>query len=373
MNEIKTNTETEAGAANRYQPALNLVAKSAPNRLGLDYVAEEKNLPYYASADDWHTSSKPIWDVHNHISDLDAAKLFFEVADVYGIERVWTMAQLEVVDEIKQAFGDRIQFIAIPNFAAGKEDPDAFAGDWLKRIEQFRERGSRIVKLWAAPRGRDLGGDALLLDSPIRREGIKLARSLDMMFMVHISDPDTWFATHYKDSEKYGTKAQQYEPLERLLDEYGDVPWIAAHMGGDPEDLEHLQRLLDAHKNLYLDTSATKWMVRELSKHPDQFLDFCKRNAGRVLFGSDIVATTSANTVSAEMTFDLVASRWWALRTLFETNYDGPSPIVDPDLHLVDPQVSPEATATLRGAKFDQQTLESVYHDAAKKLLSDWV
>ncbi|MEE9212201.1 MAG: hypothetical protein V3U29_06065, partial [Phycisphaeraceae bacterium] len=103
---------------------------------------------------------------------------------------------------------------------------------------------------------------------------------------------------------------------------------------------------------------------RDLSKHPAEFGDFCRRNSGRVLFGSDIVANPE------DMTFDLLASRYWALRTLFETDYDGPSPIVDPDLAMMDPSLPEDSTAHLRGAKMDNSTLQSVYHSATKQLLT---
>jgi predicted TIM-barrel fold metal-dependent hydrolase len=333
----------------------DVVPRNDANRLGLDYRAEAARLPYRG----------PIWDVHQHIHGLDAAALFFQVAAHFNIERVWTMTRLELVDELKTRYGDRLQFIAVPNYAM-KDEPGTFTTDWLRRIEAFRAKGARIVKLWAAPRGRDLG-DALLLDSPARREGIRLARSLGMMIMTHVADPDTWFATKYADSAKYGSKAQQYEPLERLLDEFGDVPWIAAHMAGDPEHLDHLQGLLDRHANLYLDTSATKWMVRELSRKPGELRDFALRNRGRLLFGSDIVAEDK------DMSYDLFASRYWALRTMFETDYDGMSPIVDPDLHMVDQRVPKDATAALRGAAIDEATLGVLYKGAARNLLSAWM
>jgi len=234
---------------------------------------------------------------------------------------------------------------------------------WLKDIEGFAERGCKLCKFWAAPRGIDFAGDAMKLDSPIRRKGMELAKSLGMSFMTHVADPNTWFATTYKDSKKYGTKLDQYTPLRRLLDENPDLPWIGAHMGGYPEDLDFLQKMLDAHPNYVLDTSATKWMVRELSKQADEFFDFCRRNPGRVLFGSDIVATAE------NKNYDLFASRYWALRTLMETTYDGPSPIVDPDLHMIDPSVPEDSTATLRGANMDDATLKSVYYDAPQAFM----
>jgi predicted TIM-barrel fold metal-dependent hydrolase len=328
-------------------PQTDQVPLHDANRLGLDYRHEARRLPH----------AGPIWDMHTHLGDEAGARAFFEVADTFGIERVWSMTQLEQVDAIREALGDRVHFIAVPNYIE-KEKPGTFTTDFLRRIEGFAEKGCRMVKFWAAPRGRDLD-HPLLLDTPSNREAMRLARSLGMAFMTHVGDPDTWFATVYKDASRYGTKAQQYEPLERLLDDFGDVPWIAAHLAGSPEDLDHVQRLLDRHANLYVDTSATKWMVRELSRHPQRFADFCRANPARVLFGSDIVAN------QGNVSFDLYASRYWALRTLFETDYRGPSPIVDPDLSLVDPTLPPGATAAMRGCLMDDDLLAQLYHGAA--------
>lgn len=321
------------------------------NRLGLDYASEAHKLP-------WHSA---ITDAHVHIHGLASAKLLLSVADMFGIDRLWVQAPLEDIDMLRAEFGNRLEFVAIPNYSARIKE-DTFTTDWLRRIEAFAEKGVRICKFWAAPRAIDLH-PALSLDNPIRRQGMKLAREAGMMFMTHVADPDTWFATQYRDSSRYGLKADHYRPLERLLEEYRDVPWLAAHMGGHPEDLNHLQHLLDAHPNLHLDTSAAKWMIRELSRRPDEFRAFCQRNPGRILFGTDIVASPEQHS------FNLYASRYWSLRTLMETTYRGPSPIVDPDLHAVDPAMPNDATAELRGAHLDPTTLYALYQTASRELL----
>ena len=105
--------------------------------------------------------------------------------------------------------------------------------------------------------------------------------------------------------------------------------------------------------------------MRELSKRPARFKAFCEANPGRVLFGTDIVANEHMDN---SIGFDLFASRFWALRTVMETTYDGPSPIVDPDLHKIDPSVSKYATAHLRGAALEPDTLRDVYYNAAAKV-----
>jgi amidohydrolase family protein len=323
------------------------------NRLGLDYRAEAKRFAY----------TGPIIDIHTHIGTPDAARLYFQIAELFGVTKTVSMTKLENIDAITSEFGDRIEFIAVPNYEAAHE-PGTFTTDWLVRMEKFREKGCRIIKFWAAPRGRDLHDEAFHMDSPVRKESIQLAYDLGYrIFMTHVGDPDTWFATKYTDPRKYGTKREQFEPLEDLLSEYHDVTWIGAHIGGSPEDLDFVQGMLDRHPNYVLDTSAAKWQVRELSKHPDRFRAFCERNLGRVLFGTDIVAN------GKNLDFDLYASRYWALRTLIETNYDGQSPIVDPDLNMVDPSLDEKSTANLRGAGIDGETLKAVYHDAAARIL----
>jgi predicted TIM-barrel fold metal-dependent hydrolase len=327
------------------------------NMLGLDYRAEAARLPW----------RRPVWDVHTHLRNVEAARLFFEVADLFGVERVWTMTQLEEVDALRAAFPGRLDFIAVPNYYA-KDWAEAMGPDWLRRIEGFAAKGVRFCKFWAAPRGLDRD-ESMRLDHPRRLEAMRLARSFGMALMFHVGDPDTWFATVYRDSVRYGTKAQQYERFARVMDKVGEGPVWLAHMAGDPEHLDHAQRLLDTYPNLFIDTSAAKWMVRELSKHARPFRDFCGRNAGRVLFGTDIVADPDT------MDFDLFASRYWALRALMETDYDGPSPIVDPDLSQLDASKPPanddrQATAILRGAAMESATLQYLYVTAAKSRLT---
>ena len=142
---------------------------------------------------------------------------------------------------------------------------------YVDRIPEYYDAGARIAKFWVAPRSidyaREMGDpDMMRLNSPSKIAAMEAASELGMYFMVHIADPDTWFQTKYADASVYGSKRDQYEPLEELLDRFNQ-PWIAAHMGGWPEDLEFLSGLLERHDNLYLDTSAVKWQVRELSKH----------------------------------------------------------------------------------------------------------
>ncbi|RIL01800.1 MAG: hypothetical protein DCC75_13500 [Proteobacteria bacterium] len=348
--------------------------KNSSNRLSLNYEQE---------ASKFLKLSRPIVDLHSHINGEKAARVYKRAARAYGVGLTYSMTQLEQAAEVRAALGDSIRFIAIPDFNSG--DPLRGHGkEYIPRIKQYYELGARIAKFWSAPRLFDSSPDQfrdhpLRLDSPLRLEAMQAAADLGMAFMVHVGDPDTWFATKYKDSAKYGTKLAQYDPLRVVLERF-KIPLIAAHMGGYPEDLDFLSELLAAHSNLYLDCSATKWMVRELSKHPrEEMLSFFSRWKGRVFFGSDIVTSDAhlnreakshemmRKASSEEEAFDLYASRYWALRTLLESDYAGESPISDPDLNLVDPANFSELDAPkLLGKSLPLEVLEPLYFTAAR-------
>jgi len=362
---------------------------SAANRFGWDYRLLAASLP---------PAPVPIIDAHTHITGPNAAPIYDEVRRRFGVTLTYSMTQLAQAAPVRDLLGPSIRFIAFPSFGDPDKNRSHRAG-YIETIEKFRtDFDSRILKLWGSPRLRDFipdvkeaaygATDIVEIDSPWRIKACELGEKLGMMYMIHIADPDTWFATKYADSARYGTKRQQYEGFERMLDRFTN-PWIAAHMGGWPEDLAFLDGLLTRHPNLHLDTSAMKWQVREISKHPkaEAVAFFTKWGlAGRLLFGTDIVVTedhlqkqkTGPSPMgdladSPESAWELYASRYWCLRTMLESNYDAESPVADPDLAMVDPAThTPMSAPHLRGLSLPQQVLKELYHDAAARLVEGW-
>jgi len=357
---------------------------TAANRLGLDYRLEAQKLG---------TPVTPIIDGHVHINGEHAARVYKEVCDLYGIERVYSQTQLAQATKVKQILGDRIRFVAIPEYMH-EDRAWAFTEGFLENLEEWHKLGARMVKFWGAPRLRDFAGSIGLdpdetapFDSPWRMKIAERAHDLGMSLMVHVADPDTWFSSMYKDAAVYGTKRDQYESLHRLLERTG-MKCLGAHMGGYPEDLGFLDGLLSRHPGLILDSSATKWIVRELSKHPtEELVGFLKKFEGRIIFGSDIVThdehleTTDPDNpgfgnqlASSEgEAFDLYASRYWALRTMLETEYRGESNIADPDLMMCDPDRFDTMSApVLHGHNIDPAMLKVLYRGACEGTLDQW-
>ena len=184
---------------------------------------------------------------------------------------------------LRERLGDRLRFNGMINKKTADE-PDEAA---YRALDQFLREGVEIIKFWAAPRGRDRG---LTVDAPWRIECARRAVAAGIrIFMVHVGDPDVWFRTMYTDAAKFGTKPDQYVGLERMMQMFPESAWIGAHMGGDPEHPDHLEALLEKYPNYYVDTSATKWQVREVSPRAEAIRALICRHPTRFLFGVDLV------------------------------------------------------------------------------------
>lgn len=309
------------------------------NRLGLNY----RQPPARRIAG-------PIVDAHCHLTHCAPLPAFFEAADAYGVSRFVTMSPLGDVEPLRRAYGERLIFNAVPSFRDLKATEEFRAG-WMRDLSTFRALGAPLCKFWMAPRMRAAHG--VTVDGEWARPVVDHALDLGFEFMIHVSDPAVWFqpGARYAETEKYGTRAQQYDQLEWLLEKARPRRVITAHMGGSIEDCVFLDGLLRRHENLWLDTSATKWIVRETARTPLPVRDLIVAHADRILFGSDLVVRDQFTE------FDHYASRYWAHQTMWESDYRGESPIDDPD---------GEDPPRLAGVALPDDTLRKIYHENAR-------
>jgi predicted TIM-barrel fold metal-dependent hydrolase len=320
--------------------ALRKTNRHPANRLGLNY----RDAPP-------HRLDTPIIDAHVHVHSGPSVAAFFEAATLYGVTRVVSMTPLDEVGALRAAYPGRLDFIAIPRWRSMSSSGE-FQAQWIADLAAFRDQGARRMKFWMAPPMR--GQYGLTLQDPFFAPIIRAALDLGYDFMIHVGDPTAWFAPggRYADTHRFGTKREQYQQLEFLLETVAPCNVIAAHMGGNIEDPALLQDLLDRYPNLYLDSSATKWVVREVARQPDELRAFMLRNQDRILFGSDLVVADNCD-------FDHYASRYWAQQMMWETTYRGESPIEDPDAG--DPP-------RLAGLDLPPEALRRLYHENAARL-----
>jgi predicted TIM-barrel fold metal-dependent hydrolase len=326
----------------------------------------------YGRREHFTYSGPPIIDIHTHVTmtspedkaagpaggwgaegSTDSAEMMLDVAASFGIGLTVTMCPPQDIAPLRARLGDRLFF----NGMISKKKIDDPDDEAYRTLDRFLEAGVKIVKLWSAPRGRERG---LLVDAPWRLEALRRAWKAGVrIVMVHVGDPDVWWTHTYTDIAKYGTKADQYEPFLRTVELFPEFAWIGAHMGGDPEHPDHLEAMLERCPNLYLDTSATKWQVREVSPRGEAIRSLIVRHPTRFLFGSDLVTRHG-------LTREHYVSRYWCQRTLWESTWVGQSPIRDPDYA---PGASTAATPTLRGIGLPAEVLRRVYVENAARLL----
>src|SRR5205823_5980122 len=138
-------------------------------------------------------------------------EVMFDVAEEFGVRRIYTMCPPEDIPPLRERFGDRIGFNG--SISKKPDEPDDVA---YRLLDRFVELGVEIIKFWAAPRGRERG---LFVDAPWRIEAARRAQAGGIRIaMVHVGDPDAWFRTIYADTAKFGTKADQYVGLRRMLE-----------------------------------------------------------------------------------------------------------------------------------------------------------
>jgi predicted TIM-barrel fold metal-dependent hydrolase len=294
----------------------------------------------------------PIIDAHTHPWPPEEAARLMQVAEAFGVRRLCGIVGLDEIEPLRRVLGDRFVPVVWTDHDHVRE-PERFARDNLRILREAKKLGASAAKFWYAPKfhaesGLWFGHDAL---NPVFETLIELG----MAALVHISDPNCWFATKYADRAAYGTKAQQYEGLERVLARYPALRLQGAHFGGDPEDLDHIRRLLDTYPNYFIDSSATKWIARELSARPEESRAFIVERADRIVFGSDLVAFAGAGPAD-------YGSRYWVQRWLWEGEGERASPIPD---ECAPPPTGPR----VRGLSLPDDVLRRLYADNARRLL----
>ena len=106
---------------------------TAANRLLMDYRRE---------AIDLGRPIGPIIDAHTHINGTEAASLFAEVMDLFGIEAVWSMTALDEVEHVREALGGRFEPIAVPDF----RDPDRRAAHGVSLSNVVKDARGRKTR-----------------------------------------------------------------------------------------------------------------------------------------------------------------------------------------------------------------------------------
>jgi len=228
----------------------------------------------------------------------------------------------------------------------------------LNEISKLKDQGYSLAKSWFGPRWRDY--EDVPKDFRINHHKLtpifQALEDNEIPLILHMGDPDTYYASQYKDSEKYGTKDEHLKQLEDVLSRHTKLKFQIPHFGSQPEihRLPDLSRWMEKFPNVVVDTASSRWMARELSKDSRKAREFMFKYSDRVLFGTDLSSNRDDR--------NYFSDRYVAQRILFETNErDTPLPFPDDD-------TKDTGGTFINGLDLPHSALEKLYWENANRL-----
>lgn len=302
------------------------------------------------SLNDSFTYKGPLFDAHTHVVDTEALELMVNVQSEFGVEKALLICHsLEAKMAAEERYPGR--FIFAKYFSGAARFVDGIK-PILDSISTMRDEGYHLAKMQSAPvmRARVRAGlDSLRMDEDEMAQMLDALKDEGFPFLLHLSDPDTYYQSRYADRSQFSSKERDLAELEGVLSRHGDMRFQIAHFAAQPEihRLDNLARWFNTYDNFNVDTGSARWMARELGKNPEKARAFIIRYSDRIHFGSDCVA------FNPEPSY--YEGRLLALRLLLESDLRGePLPFTDAD--TVD-----TGGTFINGLELPMDVLENVY------------
>jgi predicted TIM-barrel fold metal-dependent hydrolase len=297
----------------------------------------------------------PVIDSHTLIAPIDesidtALKLFERVGVVkfcnknggYLGSRAF-VATLQVKHRLKDkfAFFVNVSWNRVVEPGWGENEAERF-----EREVGFGAKGMKFFKAMGLG-ARDADGRLIAIDDARFDPIMARAAKLNAVIAIHVGDPKAFFEAPTPQNERYDELKQapdwsffgeDYPPLmelwkqtERLVTRHPGTTFLFIHLGLS-EDLDYMEKLLDAHPNVYVDTSAR---VPEFGRHPvDKVRRFFLKFQDRILFGTDLSISPGfwqlGSVSETPVGFEDAVKFYQAHFRFFETelkNIDHPTPI----------------------------------------------
>ncbi|MHC4887432.1 MAG: amidohydrolase family protein [Planctomycetota bacterium] len=294
----------------------------------------------------------PIIDIHMHSHGPTETAAYVDSARRYGVVHACSMEFHGRPSPMKREFGDFFIACGWPRLETIL-DWDEFRRYWIDGFDALLGAGMRSLKFRSVPDKTTSASPPVLLTDERIRPLLALAEAHRILVQIHVADPSPWWGERY-DPTIAGPKSFYLEQVEALLDRHPRLPYLGVHMGGNPEDLTYLEKMIKRYPNYHLDTSATKWVIREMSAKPGAARDFFLRHADRICFGSDLVVAVTDDPSYYDSRFHVQRSQW-------ESDRRGHSMIADPD--------APKEGPFLNGLALPTSVLHKLYYDNAARLL----
>ncbi len=258
------------------------------------------------------TGRLPRIDVHMHIGP-DGIDRLLVLMDKWGIDGVVNLSgmypgpprhMLEMQLEAARRAGGRVAVFANADFTRAVRTRTDYGQAMAEQLAESKKLGAIGLKI---PKGLGLGYPApggkgpLTVDDPGLDPLFAKAGELGMPIAIHTGDPKAFWKPSNPKNERwdelqahpewsfYGQPVPSWEALykafERRVARHPKTIFIGVHFGNDPEDVDHVGKMLDKYPNLYIDTAAR---VPEIGRHDAaKMRRFFEKYQDRVVFGTD--------------------------------------------------------------------------------------
>jgi predicted TIM-barrel fold metal-dependent hydrolase len=201
--------------------------------------------------------------------------------------------------------------ISLPDFHRGtyndevryalRQNPGRYAGfgcldyrhdaavdsDFARQVEQLHADGFVGLKLWIGKPSVERLFGITLWDERVG-EALEAAGDFQMPVLVHVADPPDFWVSGAVYAQGYESFESYLERFERLVAEHPRVWFLGAHLlflgGGGPREL---QRILQSHPNLLVDTAPGRWFYKVLHDHFQDSQELFTTCKAQILLGSD--------------------------------------------------------------------------------------
>ena len=188
---------------------------------------------------------------------------------------------------------------------AGWNDPD-FAERAVAQIEEGRRLGSAGLKEYKRLGLflRDAKKQLIKIDDPKLDPMWRRCGELGMPVSIHVADPRAFWLPYdatnerwtelkdhrswwFGDAAKYPPREDLLAALDRVIARHPETTFVCVHFANNSEDLDWVDKALDAHPNMNADLAAR---IPELGRHdPWKTRRLFTKHAGRIFFATDFM------------------------------------------------------------------------------------
>jgi predicted TIM-barrel fold metal-dependent hydrolase len=287
---------------------------------------------------------------------------------------------LETQIDAARTSNGRIVVFMTPNFRhlRGRKDYGAAMAGELSEARRLGALGLKISKGLGLGYPRPDGKGLLPIDDRGLDPLFRRAGELGMPVAIHIGDPKAFWRPPTPDNERwdelrvhpewsfhgseYPSWQSLYDAFERLVTRHKKTTFIGVHFGNDPEDPANVARMLDRHRNFFIDTAAR---IPEIGRHPqDKMRRFYEKYQDRILFGTDtgigaepedmMYGSTGAEVPTRADEVRFFKSTWRYFETL-DRQFESPTPI--------------QGRWKIDGVGLPESVLRKIYFENAASLL----